>query len=46
MDDDDSEGGGVGDIDRLERMGLVGGAINNESLMSVVVVGGDGSVEK
>jgi hypothetical protein len=37
----------VGDIDREETAGLVGGAINIESLRSVVVVvvvGGDATV--
>lgn len=36
-DDDDSEGGGVRDRDRLDRVGLVGGAINIESLRSFIV---------
>lgn len=42
--DDDSEGGGVGDIDRVETAGLVGGAINIDSLRSVVVVDEDATV--
>jgi len=40
VDDDDSDGGGVDDMDRAERAGLVGGAINIKSLRSVVIVGG------
>ena len=42
--DDDSEGGGVRDIDRVEMAGLVGGAINIDSLRSVAVVEEDATV--